>query len=142
VLGRDLLAKGYQPVHLFIENHTDKTYLFTKNGISIPFADSEEVAKKVHTSTLARATGYGAAAILLSPIFAVPAIVDGIGSARANDLLDNDYAAKGVKDQSIYPYSHANMILFVPKEEYQTSFSVTLINEKTSLPMSLFASIQ
>lgn len=142
VLGRNVLAKGYQPVQLFIENHTDKTYLFTKNGVSLPIEDPAEVAKKLHTSTIARATGYGVAALFFSPVFAVPAIVDGMGSAKANDLLDSDYIAKGSKDQSIYPFSFVNMILFIPCESYQSSFAVTLINESTKAPYRLIASIQ
>lgn len=140
-LGRNLIAKGYQPVQLFIENHTDQTYLVSKSGICLPLADPEEVAKKMHTSTVARAVGYGACTILVSPFFAIPAIMESVGSAHANDLIDTDYAAKGIKEGEIYPYSFANMILFVPNEAFQQSFSITLLNAKTKEPERLFAMV-
>lgn len=139
VLGKDVIAKGYQPIQLYVENHTDKSYLFTKNCISLPCTEAKEVAKKLHTSTIARAAGFGVAAVIFSPLFALPGVVESLGSVRANDLLDNDYVAKGAKDLTIYPYSHVNMVLFVSEEDYQNTFSITLVNEKTQIPEKLLA---
>ncbi len=135
-LDRDVIAEGYQPVQLFIQNNSDKNYLFSLNRMSLPFARSEEVADKVHTSTVGRAVGYGAAALILWP-FAIPAVVDGVKSAQANDNLDIDFSAKTARDQTIAPHSYMNKIVFVPRGQYQQQFTVTLMDQATNEPKVL-----
>jgi hypothetical protein len=132
-LDRDVISKGYLPVQLAIENKSDRNYLFSLNRVSLPCASPEEVAEKVHTSTIARAAGYGAAALIFWP-FAIPAVVDGVKSAQANDALDNDFTTKAAKDQLIAAHSHVNMVMFVPAESYHSSFHVTLIDLKNNQP--------
>jgi len=133
-LDRDVIAKGYQPVQLYIQNNSDKNYIFSLNRISVPVARPEEVADKVHTNTAARAAGYGAAAWLTFGILAVPAIVDGVKSANANEALDNDFSAKTAIDQTIFQHSHFNKLIFVPVNEYQPTFSVTLVDHASNKP--------
>jgi hypothetical protein len=135
-LDRDVIAQGYQPVQLFIQNNTDKSYIFSLNRMSLPFARSEEVADKVHTSTVGRAVGYGAAALVIWP-FAIPAIVDGVKSAKANENLDLDFSMKTARDQTIAPHSYLNKIVFVPSGQYQSQFTVTLIDQETNEPKIL-----
>lgn len=135
-LDRDVIAEGYQPVQLFIQNNTDKNYLFSLNRMSLPFARSEEVAEKVHTSTVGRAVGYGAAALIIWP-FAIPAVVDGVKSAQANDNLDIDFSAKTARDQTIAPHSYMNKIVFVPRDQFQQQFTVTLMDQTTNQPKTL-----
>jgi hypothetical protein len=132
-LDRNVIAEGYQPVQLYIQNDSDKNYIFSLNRISLPTARPEEVAEKVHTSTAGRAAGYGAGALILWPL-AIPAIVDGIKSSQANDALDNDFIAKAARDQILYPHSRQNMILFVPTHSYQHSFTLTLIDQESNQP--------
>jgi len=132
-LDRDVLAEGYQPVQIYIQNDSDKNYVFSLNRITLPIARPEEVAEKVHTSTVGRATGYGVGAIILWPL-AIPAIVDGIKSSDANDALDNDFAAKAARDQVIFPHSRFNAIIFVPVHAYQNSYTLTLIDQDSRQP--------
>jgi hypothetical protein len=132
-LDRDVLAEGYQPVQLFIQNESDKNYIFSLNRITLPIASPEEVAEKVHTSTVGRATGYGVGALILWPL-AIPAIVDGIKSSNANNALDNDFMAKAARDQVIFSHSHFNAIVFVPVHSYQSSYTLTLIDESSKQP--------
>lgn len=127
-LDRDVIAKGYMPIQLFIQNDSEKEYSFCISRVSLPCASAEEVSKKVHTSTVGRAAGYGAAAFLTCGLFAIPAVVDGVKSMEANDSLDEDFASKAGRDQVIAPYSHATMILFVPTVSFQRSFDVTLLD--------------
>jgi hypothetical protein len=133
-LDRDVISKGYQPVQLYIQNGSEKPYLFSLNRISLSCARPEEVAEKVHTSTAGRATGYGAAAVLTCGLFAIPAIVDGVKSSQANEALDNDFSAKTARDQVIHAHSHFNKIIFVPVNEFQSPFTVTLVDQKTNQP--------
>jgi len=97
---RDVIEKGYLPVQLYIQNNTKNAYVFSLNRVSLSVARPEVVAAKVHTSTVGRAVGYGAGALLLWPL-AIPAVVDGIKSARANQALDADFDAKCAQDQII-----------------------------------------
>ena len=132
-LDRDVLAEGYQPIQVYIQNDSDKNYVFSLNRITLPIARPEEVAEKVHTSTAGRAAGYGAGALILWPL-AIPAIVDGVKSANANEALDNDFAAKAARDQVIFPHSRFNAIIFVPVHAYQKSYTLTLIDQESKQP--------
>ena len=120
-LDRDVLAEGYQPIQLYIQNNSDRGYIFSLNRINLPVAPPAEVAEKVHTSTVGRAVGYGAGAFILWPL-AIPAIVDGVGSSKASKRLDKDFSAKAARDQVIFPHSHLNSIIFVPVHGYQDTF--------------------
>jgi len=133
-LDRDVIQEGYQPVQLYIQNNTDKSYEFSLSRISMSSARPGEVASRVHTSTVGRAVGYGVAALFIWP-FAIPAIVDGMKSAEANDALDNDFAAKTAKDAVLVPHSQFNKLLFVPLSDYQSSFTVTLVDQESSQPI-------
>jgi len=132
-LDRNVLVKGYQPVQLYIQNNSGESYNFSLERISLPIASPDEVAEKVHTSTVGRAVGYGAGALILWPL-AIPAIVDGVGSHNANEALDRDFTSKAARNMVLFPYSSLNMIVFVPIQGYQDSFSLTLVNQKTAKP--------
>ncbi len=67
-LDRDVISEGYQPVQRYIQNSSDKDYVFSLNRVSLPTARAEEVSGKVHTDTIARAAGYGAAALFFLPL--------------------------------------------------------------------------
>lgn len=132
-LDRDLLAVGYQPVQLFIQNNSDKSLIFSMDSFSLPYGKVNEVAERVHTSTLGRAVGYGIGALFLWPL-AIPAVVDGMMSYQANEALDRDFAGKIAENQIIFPHSHFNKIVFVPIHDYQPGFSVTLLDVETGKP--------
>ncbi|MBI2742462.1 MAG: hypothetical protein HYX48_00900 [Chlamydiales bacterium] len=127
---RDVIKKGYQPVQLYIQNDSDKSFSFSPDRVGLTCARSEEVARKVHTSTLGRAAGYGAAALFLWPM-AIPAVVDGIKSSQANEALDRDFSAKTAMDQTIQPHAHFNKVLFIPANEYKSTFDLVLIDLKS-----------
>ncbi len=133
-LDRDVISKGYQPIQLYIENNTSKNYVFSLSRVSVPCATSEEVAQKVHTSTVGRAAGYGAAAFFTCGLFVIPAVIDGVKSAQANETLDNDFLLKAAKDQVVHSYSRLNMLLFVPIKSYEPNFNVTLIDQNSDQP--------
>ncbi len=135
-LDRDVIAKGYQPVQIYIQNNSDRTYNFSLDRISLSQARPDEVANQVHTSTVGRAVGYGVGALFLWPL-AIPAIVDGIKSSEANASLDSDFAAKVARNQTIAQHSHLNKIIFVPVSEYQQNFTITLIDQASNNPKVL-----
>jgi hypothetical protein len=131
-LDRDVLKKGFQPVQLYIENNSCKSFLFSLDRISLPFARPEEVAHSVHTSTVGRALGYGIPGLLIAWPLIIPAVIDGLKSSEANEALDTDFYHKTASsDRIINPHSHFNRILFVPAGEYQPNFIVTLIDQES-----------
>lgn len=135
-LDRDVISEGYQPVQLFIQNNSDKNYSFSLDRMTLVHARSEEVAETVHTSTVGRAVGYGVGSLIIWPLV-IPAIVDGIKSAKANDNLDIDFSAKTARDQTIAAHSNFNKIIFVPLGQYEGSFSVTLLDLASNEPKTL-----
>ncbi len=138
---RDVIAIGYTTIQLFIKNATAQPYVFSLSRLGLAAARAEEVAQKVHTSTIARTVGYGAGAMVLWPL-AIPAIIDGIKSAKANDALDTDYSLKIASDQIISEHSYFNKVIFVPTSSVPTSFDITLIEAKTHAPATFTISLQ
>ena len=132
-LGRDILKKGYQPIQLTFYNETDQNYIFSTAGVSIECVRPEEVAKKVHTSTVGRVTSYTAGALVFTPLI-IPAIVDGIRSSKANGKLDSDYADKAKDCLVLSPRSFKKTLIFVPVERFNPGFDLTLIEQDSGEP--------
>ena len=132
-LDRDVIAKGYQPVQLYIRNNSEKDFYFSIDNVSLPCVSATEVARRVHTSTFGRVLGYGVGALFLWPL-AIPAVVDGIRSSEANEALDRDFASKAAKEAMIFRGLSLNKLIFVRREDYQNNFQVTLIDQETKTP--------
>ena len=130
-LDRNVIRKGYQPVQITVTNNTNRCLKLSKANISLPQTPALEIVKKVHTSTVTRATSYGIASLILWPMV-IPAIVDGVGSSQANQKLDQDFAKKELADQVISPFNTINGLIFVPVEKFDSKFSITLIDAQTN----------
>ena len=140
-LDRDVIKKGYQPIQIYIQNNSNKIYSFALDRISLPCARAKDVARKVHTSTAGRTAAYGVPALFLLPLAvlgapaqsaAIPAVVEGVKSTQANKALDRDFSAKTAMDQTIFPHTHLNKIIFVPVNDYQETFKITLIDHDST----------
>ncbi len=129
-LGRDLLAQGFQPIQITVQNDTNRNMLISKDSISLSLSSDKAVASSVETSTVGRATGYGAASLIAWP-FAIPAIVDGVKSSDANSQLDSDYAQKSIHQQTILPGTKYTGLVFTSKQFYNPNFSITIIDKDT-----------
>jgi hypothetical protein len=139
-LDRDVIAKGYQPVQLYIENHSDKNYLFSLDHISLPHARPEEVARTVHTSTVGRILAYGIPGLFLWP-FVIPAVVDGLKSSESNDTLDMDFYSKTAATRMINAGTNFNKLIFVPNRGYQPHFNITLIEQESKTAATIPVSV-
>lgn len=129
-LDRDVISKGYQPMHICITNHTSRPFYMSLSNFSLPCASAFDVAKLVHTSTTKRVAGYGILGLFLWP-FLIPAVIDGISSSEANKNLDIDFERKALDDQSISPFSAVDGLIFVPMESFNQQFSLVLIDQET-----------
>jgi len=130
-LGRDVLAKGYQPIQICIQNESKAYILLSPQSLNLPLIPPEDVAREVHTNTVGRATAWGVGGLFIWPLL-VPAVVDGVGSSQANQKLDADYSGKGVTQCVIQPYTTVNRMVFVPTSEYNGAFRLTLLNKGNS----------
>lgn len=128
VFGVGKVSELYQPVYIAIDNRTKNSYEFAKrtsiNKQSVP---SEEVAKNCGFNTAARATTYGVAGLFIWPLL-IPAVVDGVGSAQANQKMESDYAYKEIKDDRIQPNGLLNGVIFVDKMKEGEEFVIRLQN--------------
>jgi hypothetical protein len=128
---KDVISEGYQPIQVAVDNRSKEYLLLSKSGISLPMVPPEEVAKKCYRSTAGRATAYGVGALFLWPL-AVPAIVDGVKSSNANTQMDIDFAAKGLQESVIQPFSNISGVIFVPTSEFKSYLGVNLINKESN----------
>jgi hypothetical protein len=126
-LDRNVIAKGYQPIHIMITNYSNRYLELSLDHISLPLVKQQEVARFVHTSTAKRVIIYGVIGLFIWP-FLIPAVVDGIGSEKANQRLDADFARKALRSQVIAPYGSVNGLVFVDTHDFDENFTITLID--------------
>lgn len=124
-LDRNIMVRGYKAIHITLTNNTHNTLSFSPTRFSFPCVDPQEVADTVHTNTTARAVGYGVTGIFIWP-FLIPAVVDSIGSSKANEKLNADFHRKTLHEQIVKPLSTINGLIFVPNESFNAEFSFIL----------------
>ena len=125
-LDRNVIQKGYQPIQITFVNNTNRYFTISEQSLSFECVSAKEVAESVHTNTVGRAAGFGVAALIVWP-FIIPAIVDGIGSAQANEQLDADFAAKALSKTVIAPYCKCNGLVFVSTDmQFDGEFTLTI----------------
>lgn len=129
-LNRDVISKGYQPIHIALTNNTSHYVKFSPDTFSFTCVSVEEVAESVHTNTAGRAVGYGVVGLFIWP-FLIPAIVDGVGSSHANERLDEDFARKGLDIQIIAPMTSVDGIIFASLESFDPDFSFVVTDMTT-----------
>jgi len=130
-LDRDVISEGYVPVQLTIRNNSEDPMYLSPSNFSTPLSSADEVASKVHTSTGGRIAAWGIGGLIFFPLL-IPAVVDGCGSANANEALDIDYTAKVLKEQTIQPHSLFNGVVFIPKEHADQKIEMFLVNLKNN----------
>lgn len=131
-LDRDLLAKGYQPVQITIQNNTPYSFVLGKEDISLPLVSASKVVSKFDRATLPKSIGYKVLGFFFWP-FSVIGTIDSVKTYATHRDLKKDLSAKSVKNDQevILPFSSLNRVLFVEKDKYQEEFSISLFNTDT-----------
>jgi hypothetical protein len=125
-LGRNTIRKGYQPIQITFVNNSDRYFVISKRGLSFECVRTKTVAKSMHFNTAGRVVGYTILGLFLWP-FLIPAVVDGIGAAKANKTMDADFAEKTLSKQIVEPYTTVNGIVFVDADtEFEDEFTFTV----------------
>lgn len=130
-LDRNTLAQGYQPIQITLTNNTDRNLSISTKNFSLDCINPQSVATSVHTNTAARAVGYGVTGLFIWP-FIIPAIVDGIGSHKANEQLDIDFAHKALRVETIKPHTTINGLIFISTDEWNDDFALHVTDEATN----------
>lgn len=125
--GHDLISRNVQPVQITIQNNTANEYSLCPSSVDLPRIDASKVAFKVTKSSIPRAIGYKIASLFFWP-FMIPSTIDSIRVMSHHQKIKKDMMAKSVKQEVVAPYSVYNRVLFVPKDKFQKSFKVTLID--------------
>lgn len=138
--GHDLLSRGVQPLQLTIENNTPHEYSLCPSSVDLPRVKPSQIAFKVSRSAIPRAIAYKVASLLFWP-FAIPSTIDGIRTFTHHKQFKQDLKAKGMREEIVAPYATFHRVLFVPKDELQSSFKVTLIDLETLKPSEFHLSL-
>ena len=125
--GHDLISRNVQPLHLTIQNNTSNEYSLCPSSVDLPRIEASKIAFKVTKSAIPRAIGYKIASFFFWPLI-IPSTIDSIRVLSHHKKLKKDLIAKSMKEEVVAPYSIFNRVLFVPKDKFQESFKVTLIN--------------
>jgi hypothetical protein len=129
VLGKNLLKKGYQTVQVTVENNSMKTYAIAMKGISSATATPSQVAWKYSADSIPRSIAYKVLSFFFPPML-IPGTVDTVLTIASHVNFKEELTVKSIKEdeEMILPYSILNRIFFVPKDEFQEPFTVTLVN--------------
>lgn len=108
-----------QPVYIVIDNRSKRSYLFKKSDIDKQVYSAKEVTERVRYNTAGRIAGYSTLAtvgLVIWPllIFTVPAIVDGVGSSKANNRILSDYSRMEIQDDRVLPNGLLSGIIYIP----------------------------
>lgn len=124
--GHDLPSRGVQPLQLTIQNNTSDSYSLCPSSVDLPRIEASKIAFKITKSTIPRALGYKIASFFFWP-FMIPSTIDSIRVMAHHQKFKKDLIAKSMREETVAPYATFNRVLFVPKEEFQHTFKLTLI---------------
>lgn len=131
IFGVGKVTQLYQPIYIAMDNRTKSSFEFSKRGsINLAGVPAEEVAKNCGFSTAGRATAYGVAGLFIWPLL-IPAVVDGVGSAQANEKMESDYMYKEIKDDRIMPNGLLNGVIFTEKMKEGEELTIRLTDVDT-----------
>ena len=127
ILKYDVMAKGYKPIEVTISNQGSHTYEISRASTSLPCATSKEIAWKETKGTIPRGLGLKVLGFIFWP-FSIVSTVESIATFKKHKQIINVLKAKGFKDdaEEILPYSLVKRILYIPKDKFEKTFSVSL----------------
>ncbi len=139
--GHDLISRNIQPLQLSIQNNTSNEYSLCPSSVDLPRVEASKVAFKVTKSAIPRGIAYKIVGFFFWP-FMIPSTIDSIRVLSHHKGLKKDLMAKSMKEEVVAPYSTFHRVLFVPKEKFQETFKVTLIDLDTLEPAEFNTTVQ
>lgn len=141
-LEKNILALGVQPIEVKIQNHSDKTYYLSTDGIDIESLSPKKVAGTLLIEAIPRSIAYKVVSFFFWPMI-LPATIDEIITYTSYRSLKGDLEAKSVKNEgeAILPYSTVHRILFVSNSQMREELDVTLFEAEENRSASYLVRI-
>lgn len=125
IFGVSEVYNNYQPAYIVIDNKSKSSYDFSKQMLNQSIQPADTVAEECGFSTVGRATAYGVAGLFFWPLL-IPAVVDGVGSSKANKQMKNDFSYKEIQDGVIQPNGMTSGIIFLNKMKNGENLTIKL----------------
>lgn len=135
-LSHDLVSRGLQPVEIAVHNRSSLSLSLCASSVDLPSVGPSDAAFQVTKGAIPRGVAWRVASLVVGLFFwpaSIPFGIDGIRTLSHHQSLKTDYRAKSFKSEGeiVAPYSIYYRILFVPREEFDPHFKVTLIDLET-----------
>lgn len=130
---KDLLAAGYQPIQIHIENETSHILTLRPSYITLPLTPTNRIAKLLHRNVALTVSAliYPSLLFWWQGIF-VFAIPTGLAMKRSNEKITDNLKFNGMNVWDVVeipPYSHVDRFIFVVLDEFRLPFTVRLFDE-------------
>ena len=127
ILHTDLIDMGYIPVEVTIRNQGDHAYAISMASTAMNSARPKDVAWTFTKGTIPRAIGWKVLSFVFWP-FTIPSTIDSIHCFKKHRSIVKVLTAKGFKeiDEVVLPYSLVKRLLYVPKDSFYDTFSVSM----------------
>ncbi len=151
------ITNRYDVLELIIENHTKQDAFLNPRNIDLPIEDPLTIKRKLktHTIIIPILAGIATTALLIAGIgFAtLPSIVAGVITGTAVSTTDLQPIPKishaNIRNKlmdTIHPttipaYQQVDFFLFINKQNFKKSFSITITNMQNKLPIDFFVTL-
>lgn len=131
----DVIAQGYRPLLLTIDNSTEDGYVLRPSYLLLERVSGKEIARLMHYDTYQRVMWLALPAVIycwqVIPFVIVP---HGLGCRHYNNKTTRNIRKKTLgRDDTLMvaPYETVRRFIFVPEESFRTVFDIALFNETT-----------
>jgi hypothetical protein len=131
----DVIAQGYRPLVLTIDNDTADGYVLRPSYLGMERVSGKEISRFMHYDTYQRVMWLALPALIycwqVIPFVIVPY---GLGCRHYNQKTTRNIRKKTLgRDDTvtIAPYENVRRFIFVPEESFRTVFDLALFNETT-----------
>ncbi len=131
--GVDVIAEGYRPLILKIENKSLNSYVLHPSYLPMPRVSGKEISRLMHYDTYQRVVWLTLPALFLAwelvPIVIVPY---GLSCRHYNHKTTRNVRKNTLRRTEtlrIAPYEVVEKFVFVPESAFRSQFELTLYNE-------------
>jgi hypothetical protein len=129
-----ILEHGVQPLQLYIQNDSDKYFVFTGKDISLPIMGKGDVGAMLYKNIVSRSFVWGFGALFYWPAFIPILLVDGILCLQANKEIGDDitsFCISKTEKLVVAPHSRLHKVLFIQESDYHHHFTLALHEQES-----------
>lgn len=133
----DVIAQGYRPLLLTIDNTTSDAYVLRPSYLDVERVSGKEIARFMHYDTYNRVLWFVVPAFYYAmPLIPCVIIPYGLSCRHYNQKTTRNIRKKtlGREDTvEIAPYETVQRFIFIPEESFKTILDIKLFNETTRM---------